>query len=230
MEHEDLCFRQSFQHFVRDFCAFHENFAVDLHYELEVMGSSRDTQLNYGLCIPSRYPIGEITHGDRRGERIFSKQKTPSMYSWCEVFESYFGHYVRYDEADEKIAFVEFREGQVDETGDFVGVVSVLFQANCEYPFPRTRSREHDLEMQCNTLLDRVLHLEQQCKQGAAHLRYMKTVMLDIYIRSECPVCLHDIAPQQLAIPDCGHILCKSCEDQCRKCPVCRFPLTGNPC
>ena len=146
MEDEDLCFRQSFQHFVRDFCTFHENFAVDLHYELEVMGSSRDTQLNYGLCIPSRYPIGEITHGDRRGERIFSKQKTPSMYSWCEVFESYFGHYVRYDEADEKIAFVEFREGQVDETGDLVGVVSVLFQAKCEYPFPRTRSREHDLD------------------------------------------------------------------------------------
>ena len=40
--------------------------------------------------------------------------------------------------------------------------------------------------------------------------------------RDECPVCLLEIEPDKLTIPECYHFICSDCDARCNRCPICR--------
>ena len=52
--------------------------------------------------------------------------------------------------------------------------------------------------------------------------QYIRTTFEAATDREDCPVCMTAIAPDQLFIPNCCHLLCSSCSERCAVCPICR--------
>lgn len=57
-------------------------------------------------------------------------------------------------------------------------------------------------------------------------LKYLKNQFVQLMDESgkltDCPVCFEIMKPENTAVPNCGHVICKSCKSKLDKCPTCR--------
>jgi hypothetical protein len=61
-------------------------------------------------------------------------------------------------------------------------------------------------------------------------MSYLKSQFIEMYDSvkkdGECPICFAKITKENIVVPSCGHIICKTCKDEIKlkddKCPSCR--------
>ena len=70
---------------------------------------------------------------------------------------------------------------------------------------------------------------------GDVDVTHLKRMFLELYDRlgqlTDCPVCLEPMPTANTFIPNCGHLICKTCRPQIanNKCPECRRDLGAIP-
>ena len=74
--------------------------------------------------------------------------------------------------------------------------------------------------------------LVERLKKGDSDIdmSYLKSQFIEMYDSvkkdGECPICFTKITKENIVVPSCGHIICKTCKDEIKlkddKCPSCR--------
>jgi len=68
---------------------------------------------------------------------------------------------------------------------------------------------------------------------GEVDLEFLKKQFVDMYEKlgelTDCPVCFETLTKENSVVPNCGHMLCKTCKDKIcegnKECPICKAKL-----
>jgi hypothetical protein len=95
------------------------------------------------------------------------------------------------------------------------------------------RERYDDIRNYCNHLQSSCVNLREQLRNGDDNvdIDFLKSQFIEMYDKlkeyTECPVCYEDMTGENMEVPKCGHIICKSCCEKIKatptpNCPTCR--------
>jgi hypothetical protein len=98
--------------------------------------------------------------------------------------------------------------------------------------FFRTRER---MDFLIHNRLENAHIVREIRRGGEVDLTHLKKLFLDLYDKVgeivDCPVCFEPMMKDNTFIPNCGHLICKTCRPQIQgnKCPTCRKDLGRLP-
>ena len=185
----------------------------------------------------------------QKPSEVYLPQLRPSINDFCNAFCDYFERF-RYIAYGKVLSSVELGEiVQTDEMDDMSIHFQIIYYKGYQ-PYPIKLTREQELESELhrmrdnclsagianNNLTQTIYHMSQTMYQYTAEIEaYAETcrkldhalqknaiAAYNASVATNCPVCFDEIIPDQLYMPVCSHHICKTCANQCDRCPLCR--------
>lgn len=91
------------------------------------------------------------------------------------------------------------------------------------------RERYDDIRGYCNHLQTTCRDMREQLRSGSddIDINFLKTQFIEMYDKlkeyTDCPICYEEMVGENMEVPKCGHIICKTCYDKIKTCgdPIC---------
>jgi len=229
----------------------------DIEWKLEKINGESSDDNNYSLIIPKFHTLGTVdvrvpTHNKDifllKKEKIIQSHYLDSGENMAKRFRDFFLPYAYIDhETKLTTSFIDVYSMCDDSNVIYLLFEVVYFDDHIPFPVPTYSIEQLEevidhLDKENSKKSERIDQLQNHTFQlnsqimtlnDIMHTRCnrMNQIILQQYTESgkmdNCPVCLIDIQPEKLVIPDCCHFICRDCSQRCTthhhlKCPICR--------
>jgi len=204
---------------------------------------------NYHLTIPRYHVLATMNVRLNESSEVKKIQQSHYLGTGADIvqhFHRFFKPYTLYDSKSHAVlSFVSV--ANMHDSEESIHILIEIYHANNYHPYPVPHYNIEQLEQIIDKLERERLYLAGNAENQQNTIFTLNTsisalnekinnqknrshrVILEQYMatnkKQECPVCLVEIEPNQLIIPECYHFICKKCVVRCDRCPICRCTI-----